>query len=335
MSNLATRVRGRGSANDSRDHPPGIDAERGADPSHQRQTGSNESIESLTLVAHDLEAGTSEFSITFPAVIADFRYRIRSGRALSEFYDVIAARRPAIQRSRWAMSSLRIQNYHPPRVQGIGQSISALAGTKIQVRAHFDRPLESAVLMIDGNPMPATDGQQPRRTIRSDLEVRDGGGHPRALEARADGSQTIPNIAVEHPIRSFADRPPTVRAFGDGQELRVRPDERLHLRFEVTDDFGISSVRLRIRDRLGDLPRRSPPPQQRAPIGASPPRCQRSRRIRGQHVTIFLMVEDTRPDRQVVKTEPITIRVDAGASSLAEQLRGRPTWPRWSAEGAI
>ena len=283
--------------------------------------GGSESVESLRVVAHDPEAGTTEFSITFPAIHDDFRYRIRCGRAVSEYFDVVAARRPDIRRLEVSYDFPAYTKMPPTATTGIGQSITAIAGTKIRVRAHFDRPLESAVLKIDGNPMPATDDHRtdpnnPQATWEFEMAAGTQGHWKIELE----DLQSISNLAAEQPFRSIADRPPSIREFGDGQELRVRPDERLALRYEVDEDFGISSVRLRTGDRLSDLPQELPSPSEvgtyagqvhldvsgLAESGAGP-------------FPIYLVVADNRPDPQVVEAGPITLSFDSGAGSLAEQ----------------
>ena len=284
--------------------------------------GTPESVEAMALLSRDPEAGTTDFAITFPSVGEDFRYRIRSGRALSAYHEVSAATRPSVKR-------LEVI-YHYPEYTRLGQStvndpqqeISAVSGTKIQVVANFDRPLDRAVFQIDGNLIPATqdrsdDEQNPHATWNFDITDEMEGYWKIALT----DTFGVPNQAIENPIRSIPDRAPKLRLVSGQSNLRLRPDERLTLRYEVDEDFGIASTTILISDPQQAIPQAVP--KLEAPeIYTGKATLDIGELTTGPDKTFefFLEVADTHPDAQSAKVGPISVTIDAGADSLAEQF---------------
>ncbi len=288
--------------------------------------GAPETVESLSLVGHDEAAGTTTFAITFPAVSESFSYRIRSGRAVSDYYDVIAAKRPEIRRLELSYEPPAYTGLPPLVTTGLGQSIEAVTGTKIQIRAHFDRPLESAVLKIDGNPMPASDDQSgethnPRATWSFDLVAGTDGNWRVDLLDR----ESVSNRAIESPIRAIPDLPPSIHLLSEQDELRIRPDERLTLRYEVDEDFGLSAASLKLGGLQRELPQELPTRSGNGRYSGAAvlDLAQIPVPAGGQPIQVFVVVEDNRPQPQTAMAGPITITLDPDAGTLAEQAVDR------------
>ncbi|MGI9243394.1 MAG: hypothetical protein ACR2RV_21525, partial [Verrucomicrobiales bacterium] len=106
---------------------------------HSSRPGGVDTVESLALIGRDTEAGTSEFAITFPSVDQGFSYRIRSGRAVSPSHEIEVAERPEIRRLELSYQFPEYTAQPPLITTGPDQAISAITGTQIQIRAHFDR----------------------------------------------------------------------------------------------------------------------------------------------------------------------------------------------------
>ena len=298
------------------------DAERAVIRRTHPATGNRESIESMTLIGRDREAGTSEFAITFPAVSEDFRYRIRSGRAVGAIHQVTAASRPEVTRLEVSYFYPAYTKLPPQIFDALDQEIVALEGTKIQVSANFDRQLDSASFMIDGNPLPATEDRSdnranPRTSWNFDMAAGTEGYWKLALT----DTKSIRNRPAELPIRSFDDQVPAVRLLTSQANLRVRPSERLSLAYEVVEDFGLASAELHVS--AGERVFRQHLPALTGPgsyTGKAVLDVSRVSLGGTKTFQIFIQVADTRPDPQIAKSAPITITVDAGAESLAEQF---------------
>ncbi|MFT5855597.1 MAG: hypothetical protein ACI8XO_002849, partial [Verrucomicrobiales bacterium] len=136
-------------------------------------------------------------------------------------------------------------------------------------------------------------------------------------------AEGIPSQAEENPIKAIPDRAPVIRLLTRKTEFRVRPDERIPLSYEVAEDFGLTSAALKVGTSGREI-------EQPLPALTSPNRYRgetildvsdlASGAVEEQTIEVYLQVDDIRPEPQRTLAGPITITIDAAATSLAEQF---------------
>jgi hypothetical protein len=261
-----------------------------------------------------------------------FEYEVRSGREISDRFRVTVLPQPRFNEPRVRLEFPAYTGW-APREQALGDGISALVGTKVELRAKLNTPVAAARLEIDEEPAgactmdSAADGGA--MTARWSLD-RAGRSTGRVVLKHRLGREFD---AARFLIESSADAPPAVRWLGLTQfDLRLRPDDLLDTGFEITDDVGLGTVELEVQPERGEaarLPVATPPKtgDQEPPVWrgriSQPIGALVSRWPQVGMFKLRMRVEDSRPTELagpgVGTSEWLTIRVDMGAQSLARQ----------------
>jgi hypothetical protein len=272
------------------------------------------------------EGERREFAMTFPNVTGDFSYRVHAGNALSRFYQVTAVEPPRVD-----ALSLRIE---PPVYTGLaasalewkGEEIVAPEHANVTFQAKLNRDAGEAKLMLGEKLVPLED------------PVRQGGcswvvGVSKGLQAdwriELKDAEGFGNDPTRGSIRARPDQSPGVRILSpEGQELKVRPDEMIPLRYAVSEDYGFSRSELVVAiDGKPDpviLPQELPiragegweggTTLELAPLGV----------VSGQVLRVRVRVADNLPEHlqgpQIGESEPLVIRLDNGAKVMVEQV---------------
>lgn len=127
----------------------------------------------------------------------------------------------------------------PRTEQGTTGEISAPAGTEVVLRTRADREVERAELSVNGEPVPLT--VQGGRELSGSLIVRKGGTYHFVFYGpRNRLLATGPDIA----LTVEADAPPQVTLLTPAAEVEVDPGEKITLKYEATDDYGLSELAL-------------------------------------------------------------------------------------------
>ncbi|MBM4378635.1 MAG: DUF4175 family protein [Deltaproteobacteria bacterium] len=127
----------------------------------------------------------------------------------------------------------------PRTVPGTNGEVTAPAGTRVTLKARADRAVQRAELSVNGvtAPLSVRDG----RELAGSFMVQQSGSYRfRFLDARGKLETEGPPIA----IKAEADAEPRVTILSPGDEVEVDPDGRLALRYEASDDFGLSALEL-------------------------------------------------------------------------------------------
>lgn len=261
-----------------------------------------------------------------------FDYEVRAGRETSDRFRVTVWPQPHLAGQRVRLEFPAYTGW-PAREQALGEGITALTGTKVELRSKLNTPVDAVRLEIDG----AT-------TRSSTLErAADGGTVSSRWSLDKPGRHTARLIlkhrlgrefeAANFTVESKGDTPPEVKWLGvTRKDLRLRPDDRLEMGYEVTDDVGLGAVRLEVQPehaRLELLPVDMPP---RIGRGEPPVWRDHIRREIGALVShwpqsrvfqLRMRAEDSRPadlgGPGVGTSEWIVVRIDDGAESLARQ----------------
>ena len=307
-----------------------------------RMDGQNE-------ISQPLVREGKEFRYLLDPARKSFKYRVQSGRAQSDIHTATVWPLPVIIEPR---VTLDFQSYTGllKREEPLGEGVEAVEGTSIGLHGKLNTPVEQGWLEIDG-----------RRVAEAKIEMSAGGGRVDISWKPAVGSSGEAVVKFKHrlgreiealrfPVKVVPDQIPQVVLVSPSQkELKVRPDEVLDLRYEVTEDFSLAATAVEVKadgDRLAMFDQNLP----LAINGTRPPRFEGSATITvGQLRTRFpgatemrlrVRAEDGRPANLggpgVGNSEWLLIRIDQNAESLARQeLRAEHDEARETIEKAI
>lgn len=127
----------------------------------------------------------------------------------------------------------------PRTVTGSTGEISAQKGTVVQLKSRADRPVQAAHLAVNGKsvPLQVSNGRDLSGTL-----VLDKSGTYAFVFASRTGREVA--RGPELPLTAEPDVPPTATLLLPAPELEVDPDQEVTLRWEASDDYGLSEVAL-------------------------------------------------------------------------------------------
>jgi hypothetical protein len=127
----------------------------------------------------------------------------------------------------------------PKTVTGTGGEITAPVGTVVDFRTRSDRPVPQASLLVNGENVPLV--VEHERDLSGSLNVRKSGTYAVAFYGRT-GRELARGPDV--PVTAEPDVPPKVSLLLPASDLEVDPDGEVVLRWEATDDYGLSALAL-------------------------------------------------------------------------------------------
>nr|WP_153865521.1 MULTISPECIES: DUF4175 family protein [Myxococcaceae] len=124
----------------------------------------------------------------------------------------------------------------PRTVPGTTGEVSAPAGTEVALKTRSDRPVARAELVVNGEALPlqVSGGRELTGSF-----VAKKAGHYHFVFSAAGASEPLavgPDIA----LNVEADAPPQVTLLTPAAELEVDPGQKVTLKYEATDDYGLS-----------------------------------------------------------------------------------------------
>ncbi|OYV06782.1 MAG: hypothetical protein CFE26_04440 [Verrucomicrobiales bacterium VVV1] len=271
------------------------------------------------------------FRYVLDPVKRGFRYQLRAGRNESDAFNVTVWPMPSLAKTR---ATLEFPDYTGLTEQevALNDTLQAVVGTKVSLTAQTNTAIESAWLEIGGT-----------RTAEGQIESSSKGGRitiPWTL-TKAGSEEAVVKLkhrlgreveALRFKIETLADEAPSVVLLSPTKrDMKIRPDERLSMRYEVTEDFSVAkvSVEVEVKDKTTLL-------DQALPLriaNSKPPRFKGAAdlaigdlltRFPGVHeMRLRIRAEDGRPAEfggaGVGASDWLKIRIDRSAESLARQ----------------
>lgn len=215
----------------------------------------------------------------------------------------------------------------PRTVAGTNGEVAGPKGTEVQLRTRADRDVDQAALEVNGTRVPLTVADS--RSLAGSFVI-DKEGKYRFVFLKSSGRVLVEGPEV--PIHLEVDASPQVRLSAPAAELELDPGENVSLRFEASDDYGLSGLWLVFR-----------PPgkqEQRAAL-----RFDEGRRTNGQYswdvgplkleagqrVTYYLEVKDNDtvdgPKKGVSRTQTLKL-YSAAEHRRAAVKRAEELWER-------
>lgn len=260
-----------------------------------------------------------------------FRYRVRAGREESDGFAVMVWPLPEIVEPR-VTSEFPSYTGVSPQESALDRGMAAVAGTKVTLTGRMNTAVEAAWLDIGG-----------KRTAEGHIESAANGGRISFSWTLASGGSGEAVVTLKHRlgreietlrfrVEVTDDQVPEVALLSPTQrDLKVRPDEVLDMRYEVTEDFAVAKVAVEVEAGSGKamldevIPLRTgntKPPVFRG-VAAVAIGELRSRFPGSNEIRLRVRAEDGRPAEfggpGVGFSEWVKLRVDDGAESLARQ----------------
>ncbi|HVE85719.1 MAG TPA: DUF4175 family protein [Myxococcales bacterium] len=129
----------------------------------------------------------------------------------------------------------------PRTVPGASGEISGPAGTEVVLKTRSDREVERAELLVDGKRLPLQ--VTGHRDLEGSLVLERAGTYAIAF---FKGSREIAR-GPDTPIHVEADQPPKVSITSPAEDLEVDPGQKVTVKFEAADDYGLSGLELTYR----------------------------------------------------------------------------------------
>ncbi len=185
--------------------------------------------------------GAGAFAFVFVGVMEDVEYYVGSGigpdRGVnSDRFVIRVADLPRI-------ASVEVTWQLPawtglPVAKQAGGDLRVLPETTVEVHAESDLPLEDAVLVVNGVPMPGVvDGS----VLTGSFAVHEAGSWHVAVRYKG----ILTRISDSWRVELAPDRPPEIAFEWPGRDRRASAIEEVGLRFRARDDYGIDAVALR------------------------------------------------------------------------------------------
>ncbi len=127
----------------------------------------------------------------------------------------------------------------PRTVSGSGGEIAAPVGTVVELRTRSDRPVVQAGLLVNGEPVPLRVDNG--RDLSGTLVVRKSGTYAVAFYNKS-GRELVRGPEVT--LTAEPDAPPQVSLLLPASDLEVDPSGEVVLRWDATDDHGLSALEL-------------------------------------------------------------------------------------------
>ena len=282
-------------------------------------------------VSQTLSKEDGAFAYVLDPVKRGFRYHLRAGRNESDAFTATVWPLPALTKTR---ATLEFPDYTGQTKQeaALDHGLQAVIGTKVTLTGQTNTAIESAWLEIGGKHA-AEAGIQSSSTggrVTLSWTLTKAGSEEAVVKLRHRLGREVE--ALHFTVETLDDQPPTVVLLSPSKrEMKVRPDERLAMRYEVTEDFSVARISVEVEaggpptflDQA--LPLRvanSKPPRFRGAadlaVGALMARFPGVREMR-----LRIRAEDNRPAEfggaGIGSSEWVKIRIEESAESLARQ----------------
>ncbi|EMI56126.1 hypothetical protein [Rhodopirellula sallentina] len=177
-----------------------------------------------------------------------FRYRLAAGDLRTRWYDVTVADRPRISSVSLTVTPPSYAQLSATTHSRLPNRLTVIEGSTVEITVTGFGQIDQAMLLIEG---------QSPRTMWSD------NGKTFSVSVAADSEMTLsPQLIEPHGlvnrrspscrVLTRRDLPPTVRIKTPRPDQKVRPDDKVTLTFQATDDVGLAKAQLVIESESED-----------------------------------------------------------------------------------
>ncbi len=213
-------------------------------------------------------------------------------------------------------------------VAGTNGEVSAPAGTEVLLKTRSDREVGRAEIVVNGEPLPLKVENQ-RELTGSFVAKKAGTYHFVFYKENGKLLATGPDI----PLNVEPDAPPQAALLSPVTELEVDPGQQVPIKYEATDDYGLSEVTLVFRTPGSQEETRVPMPREdgRRNKGTHTWDLSRYTVKPGDRITYYIEARDNDavegPKRGISRTQVLRIYSAAEHRRIALQ-KAEALWGR-------
>ena len=176
------------------------------------------------------------FEFLFAGLPDSVQYYVESNGVRSKTYNLTAVEIPGIKK-------LRVTYNYPkwaglkPAVEEPGGDLRAIEGTEATVAIETDKPLKSAVIILDnGERIEMQKGEA--NWLSASVPIKSDGMYHIAT---VDKSEDI-RLSDDYFIEAQKEQPPKVKIARPARDFKVNPIEEVTVQVEAEDDFALQDV---------------------------------------------------------------------------------------------
>ncbi|MCG3180815.1 MAG: hypothetical protein BIFFINMI_03178 [Phycisphaerae bacterium] len=217
----------------------------------------------------DVSAVDADGTVHYQAVIANvdqsFTYRIRANDGMSEAYAVTVVDRPRAGRIELTYDYPEYTGEPARTFENASGQVTGVRHTNVTVRVHTNRELDadSYLVVSDGHESPTTQpdaessGLSPKASAQARIRLQRVGkltyqGMFELLEngsyhfdLRSDGLANLITEDRRFGVLVTPDKGPEIRQGTPAGDVKLRPNDRLPIGYEASDDIGIFALAVR------------------------------------------------------------------------------------------
>ncbi len=211
---------------------------------YEMEDGSASGTEQLVMI------GGNAFRWTLKNVQKPLQLRVRGGDAETEYIDVKLVARPTVDKLILTLTPPAYTGQQP-RILPTGEgSYYVLKGSRIDLEATANKPLESARLLLKKDEI-ATLSPKGSKTFKASLEIKKAGRAAYRIHLKdTDGLES--RRPTRFSVKAGADRKPSVRAKLAGIGEIITAKASVPIQFKISDDFALTEAGLSCQHSGGD-----------------------------------------------------------------------------------
>lgn len=200
----------------------------------------------LTMTAKTGASGAFQYSID--EVADTFQYRVRSGDGQTPWHRITAVERPRISEVKLKVTPPAYSKLPVEEKTSLPNAVRVLEGSEIEVSFRSDQQLDRMMLDFgNGQSSQLSPGKDNWYQFRS-----------RPTNSFSFAAAAINKFKLENKnkpscrVSVYEDLAPTVKLLEPGDDLTVRPDEKVNVTFEASDDFGLAKAEVIVATTRAD-----------------------------------------------------------------------------------
>ncbi|MBI3830053.1 MAG: hypothetical protein HY291_11080 [Planctomycetes bacterium] len=208
------------------------------------------SAEFQTLKMDEIEEVNS-FAMRLPDINDDLEFFVQSGRQVSENVTVSVFDRLEIKGYEVTLTPPAYTKQKPTVDFGPSGDLSALAGTKVTLRALSNTPLATGEIAFDdGKKIALTQDEGPDHAAKGAFTVEKDASYTVAVSS-ADKQTNGPSSAFT--IHLLKDEPPSAVVLTPNSDMAAPPGAEVEFTVRASDDVGLEKVELVFNAAQGDM----------------------------------------------------------------------------------
>jgi hypothetical protein len=193
-----------------------------------------------------------QFTKVVPRVIRPFRFRVRSGRSRSPWYQVVLVDRPEVAKLRLAVTPPAYTQQAPFELPSDRGPHHVLAGSRLEIAGEANKPLSSATVDIGDLSLPVAIDDETRFSVAVDADQLTPGTYEIHLADTETPTPLTSSVPRRFTLKQRIDQKPRLKVKLIGISAMVTRDAKIPIECQITDDFSITDVRLTYRWRTDD-----------------------------------------------------------------------------------